>query len=245
MNISGIRWRIIICWLWQCCGSGFGIRGLFDPWIRDPGWVKNPDPGWTTWIIFSRAWKQFFWVKMLKLYMRIRDPGMKKLGSGIRDKHPGSATLNTGWWSWWLNPGSFLCGDPGPLALGAVLAYRSGDHRQSSKHVKALLELSTHVRYPERHSSGFRTLFFTEWELQPALNCRLPVPPLRNRPARVMLGHLPSPPPHFFGITHPPTFPPPPPLSPLPYFFSSVGVETKENLEWKRCVMRVAHKIFL
>jgi hypothetical protein len=29
----------------QCCGSG--IRCLFDPWIRDPGWVKSqdPDPG--------------------------------------------------------------------------------------------------------------------------------------------------------------------------------------------------------
>jgi hypothetical protein len=25
--------------------------------------------------------------------MRIRDPGWKKLGSGIRDIHPGSATL--------------------------------------------------------------------------------------------------------------------------------------------------------
>jgi hypothetical protein len=24
----------------QCCGSGSGIRCLFDPWIRDPGWVK-------------------------------------------------------------------------------------------------------------------------------------------------------------------------------------------------------------
>jgi hypothetical protein len=26
---------------------GFGIRCLFDPWIRDPGWEKNqdPDPG--------------------------------------------------------------------------------------------------------------------------------------------------------------------------------------------------------
>jgi hypothetical protein len=38
----------------QCCGSGFGIRYLFDPGIRDgkkpgsgdadPGW-KNSDPG--------------------------------------------------------------------------------------------------------------------------------------------------------------------------------------------------------
>ncbi len=24
----------------QCCGSGSGIRSLFDLWIRDPGWVK-------------------------------------------------------------------------------------------------------------------------------------------------------------------------------------------------------------
>jgi hypothetical protein len=31
----------------QCFGSGSGIRCLFDPWIRDPGWIKSwdPDPG--------------------------------------------------------------------------------------------------------------------------------------------------------------------------------------------------------
>jgi hypothetical protein len=29
---------------YQCCGSGSGIRCLFDHWIRDPGWVKNQDP---------------------------------------------------------------------------------------------------------------------------------------------------------------------------------------------------------
>ncbi len=46
-----------------------------------------------------------FWggVKILKFFdedpgsgmdtVRIRDPGWKKVGSGIRDKHPGSATL--------------------------------------------------------------------------------------------------------------------------------------------------------
>ncbi len=28
----------------QCCGSRFEIRCLFDPWIRDPGWLKNQDP---------------------------------------------------------------------------------------------------------------------------------------------------------------------------------------------------------
>ncbi len=39
----------------QCCGSGIGC--LFDPWIRDPGWVESqhPDPGWKTRIIFFRA----------------------------------------------------------------------------------------------------------------------------------------------------------------------------------------------
>jgi hypothetical protein len=46
----------------------------------------------------------FFGVKILKLFdedpgsgmetVRIRDPGWKKVGSGIRDKHPGSATLD-------------------------------------------------------------------------------------------------------------------------------------------------------
>ena len=65
------------------------------------------DPGWTIRIIFFRAYKPFFFaflgVKILKFFdedpgsgmetVRIRDPGWKKVGSGIRDKHPGSATL--------------------------------------------------------------------------------------------------------------------------------------------------------
>ncbi len=64
----------------QCCGSG--IRCLFYPWIREPGWVKNqyPDPGWTSRIIFPRAWKQFFGLKYVNSLMRMRiresfDPG--------------------------------------------------------------------------------------------------------------------------------------------------------------------------
>jgi hypothetical protein len=102
----------------QCCGSGSGIRDwvLFDPWIRDPGWEKvsirirdpgsgmnNPDH------IFLELRNHFFAffreLKYLNSLMRIRDPGSgmetvrirdpgwKKVGSGIRDKHPGSATL--------------------------------------------------------------------------------------------------------------------------------------------------------
>ncbi len=33
--------------------------------------------------------------------VRIRDPGWKKVGSGIRDKHPGSATLPLSMWIKW------------------------------------------------------------------------------------------------------------------------------------------------
>jgi hypothetical protein len=91
----------------QCCGSG--IRCLFDPWFRDPGWdkqpgsyykknfvkilklfdaepgsgmekVRNRDPGWNK---FGSGMKKIW----------IRDMGWKKFGFGIRDKHPGSATL--------------------------------------------------------------------------------------------------------------------------------------------------------
>jgi hypothetical protein len=29
----------------RCCGSGSGIRCFFDPWIRDPGWVKKSGSG--------------------------------------------------------------------------------------------------------------------------------------------------------------------------------------------------------
>ncbi len=46
--------------------------------------------------------KQIFWVKILKFFDADRgsgmgknsDPGWKKFGSGIRDQHPGSATLS-------------------------------------------------------------------------------------------------------------------------------------------------------
>ncbi len=67
----------------QCCGSG--IRCLFDPWIRDPGWVKNQDsdPGWTTRIIIPRAEKQFSGLKYFISLMRIRVLWWKKFGSGM------------------------------------------------------------------------------------------------------------------------------------------------------------------
>jgi hypothetical protein len=82
----------------QCCGSG--IRCLFDRFIRDPECVKirirdeNPDH-------FSESLVTIFWVKIPKFFdadpgfgiFLTLDPGWEKFVSGIRHKHPGSATL--------------------------------------------------------------------------------------------------------------------------------------------------------
>ena len=51
-------------YFFQCCGSGSGIRCLFDPWIRDPGigFFRIPDLGSPTNIFESLV--TIFWVKM-------------------------------------------------------------------------------------------------------------------------------------------------------------------------------------
>jgi len=46
--------------------------------------MNNPDH-------ISESLKPFFWVKIFKFYDA--DPGWKKFGSGIQDRHPGSVTL--------------------------------------------------------------------------------------------------------------------------------------------------------
>jgi hypothetical protein len=68
--------------------------------ILDSEWVKkqDPDPKCSTRIIFPRAWKQIFLVKILKLFdgdpgWKKSDPGWKTFGSEIRDKHPEFPTL--------------------------------------------------------------------------------------------------------------------------------------------------------
>ncbi len=67
---------------------GYGIRCFFDPWIqiRDPnagsGMGNNSDPGWTSQIIFPRAYKQFFGLKMLKF----SDADSESFWLGIRDE---------------------------------------------------------------------------------------------------------------------------------------------------------------
>jgi hypothetical protein len=61
----------------QCCGSGSGM-----------GESQHPDPGLTTRSIFFRCLKPlfaFFGLKYLNSVMRIRYPGWRQFGSGIRD----------------------------------------------------------------------------------------------------------------------------------------------------------------
>jgi hypothetical protein len=74
----------------QCCGSG--IRYLVDPWSG----MNIPD-------LISGSLETIFWVKNTKIpwcgfrseIRNLLDPasGMEKFGSGIRGKHPRSATL--------------------------------------------------------------------------------------------------------------------------------------------------------
>jgi hypothetical protein len=56
---------------------------------------QNPNPrsgsGMNNKDHISESLETIFWVRILKFFDA--DPGWKKFGSGIRDKHPGSATL--------------------------------------------------------------------------------------------------------------------------------------------------------
>jgi hypothetical protein len=78
------------------------------------------DPGWTIRIIFFRAYKPFFllfWgLKYSNSLMRIRDPGWRQFGSGIRDgkkSDPGSGINIPDPQHWFLG-----LPDPDPLARG-------------------------------------------------------------------------------------------------------------------------------
>ncbi len=79
-----------------------GSGAFLTPWdgIRDG---KNPDSGWISCIIFPRAEKHLFWLKIFKFFdadpgrdlldpgfgiFLTLDPGWKKFVSRIRDKEP-------------------------------------------------------------------------------------------------------------------------------------------------------------
>ncbi len=76
-----------------------GILCLFDPWIRDPGMGERNNPD----LIFESLETIFWGFKILKFFYADPESGMKKNsdpGPGmekirIRDKQPGSATLDT------------------------------------------------------------------------------------------------------------------------------------------------------
>ncbi len=66
-------------------GSGIGKKSGSGSGMNNPN-------------LISESLETIFWVKILKSWMRIRarkntDTGWKKFGSGIKNKHPGSATL--------------------------------------------------------------------------------------------------------------------------------------------------------
>jgi hypothetical protein len=73
-----------ILYLIQCCGSGSVIRCLFDPWIRDPGWVKNldsdPGSGMNNPDLISERLETIFWIKILQFFDA--DPGWKNSDPG-------------------------------------------------------------------------------------------------------------------------------------------------------------------
>jgi hypothetical protein len=89
---------------------GFGIRCLFDPWIRDTGRVKTgPEAGMNNPDHISESLETNFWAKILKLFEA--DPGWKKVGSGIQD--PGWRKFGSGMniqdpqhWTWEKNSGA-------------------------------------------------------------------------------------------------------------------------------------------
>jgi hypothetical protein len=82
---------------------GSGIGCIFDPWIRDPGWekvsirIRDEQPG-SYFLELRNHFFAFFGVKILKFFdedpgsgmetVRIRDPGWKKVGSGINIPDP-------------------------------------------------------------------------------------------------------------------------------------------------------------
>ncbi len=60
---------------YRCCGSGSGIRCLFDHWIRDPG-MNNPDH-------ISESLETIVWgVKIIKFFDADPGSGMEKIWIG-------------------------------------------------------------------------------------------------------------------------------------------------------------------
>jgi hypothetical protein len=68
----------------QFCGSGSGIRFLFDSWIRYPGWVKIKIPIWDPIRdeYFGSYFPELDADADLGIFLTL-DPGRKEFKSGI------------------------------------------------------------------------------------------------------------------------------------------------------------------
>ncbi len=107
------------------------IRGLFYPgsWIRDGLKVRiriRDEQLRSYFLVLRNHFLVFLGLKNLNSLMRIRDgdssdPGWKKVGSGIRDKHPGSTTL--------------------PGVLNSVFTWMEGD-KESLEKVRRRVQIS-------------------------------------------------------------------------------------------------------
>jgi len=89
IRVNG-RSSVFYCTGAQCCGSGSGIRSLFDPWIRKLEKVKKVvNFGYyedTNGMQSSTFY--IFQLLCMKSMLRIRDTGWGKSGSGINILDP-------------------------------------------------------------------------------------------------------------------------------------------------------------
>jgi len=77
-----------------CPQKNYGSASVADPnsgfcAVLTPGSgmskSQDPDPAPRAWVISPRAKKPLFGLKNLNSFLRIRDPGWKEFGSGLRD----------------------------------------------------------------------------------------------------------------------------------------------------------------
>jgi hypothetical protein len=78
--------------------SGSGIRCLFDPWIRDPGWVKNQNP--ESGALLTPG--DLGWFKKFRLRIRYPDPvsgsemnNLDQISKSFRNNFLGLKYLNS------------------------------------------------------------------------------------------------------------------------------------------------------
>jgi hypothetical protein len=73
----------------QCCGSGYGIRCLFDPWIRDLEYVLSGSRISNPYFWLKSTIILLNWLKFYKIIFQFCDlSGYKKLKKGRKTRSP-------------------------------------------------------------------------------------------------------------------------------------------------------------